>query len=556
MNIRENCATIRHIRISMTFLVILMLTLACTVLGEEAPNETIISTAIPSPTTISTSSLVHPELPSGRLTLGIHVEPSHWDVHLTSSPVLASWGPGLVYSRLMRFLSGPGIDVPNMGTECDLCTHWEQVTPTEYKFYIRDDVFWPDIDPVNGRTLVASDIVFSYERQRTKDYPNAYLLNGIKDLEALDRNTLRITLESPDSDLLAKLASGYSKVVSHEAVNVKGDLKHGPVVGTGPWVWGGDRNGIGYFLDANTDYYENGFPQLDKLALFFIPDRQTHMAAFRSGLIDLVEMPASDLATIKKQHPEIESLIYKEAGNGLEISLNTRKKPLDNIKIRQALFKAMDPWSDIENIWQGYEFVSLGMPIANPEWLLGRDELEEYLLDPAGSAFDMQSFPQQKDIPVVVTVAYFSDRHLEYGRSVVDKLVGVGLNASLKTISPTKYADEVWFGGDYQVYIGPIAPILMPNMYFDSVLHSRGDWNTHGYSDAHLDDMIDGQRIALDPLERRDLVIDIQRYVFEKSLRFMPVTRASVWAWWPRVNNFSPNLSAGEYFHLAKVGVN
>lgn len=552
MSLMEKLTDILNVRMSMTFLVILTLAPACTVLGEQTSSETS-TTALPSPTIAA--SPVYQDIPSGVLSLGIHSEPSHWDVHLTSSPVLAAWGPGLVYSRLMRFLSGPDIEVPNMVTECDLCTHWEQVSSTEYEFHIRDDVFWPDIEPLNGRALIASDIVFSYERQSNPEYPNAYLLSNIRSVEALDRKTLRVTLNSPDSDLLAKLASGYSKVVSHEVVTREGNLKDGPVIGTGPWKWDGNRNGIGYFLEANAEYYESGFPKLDKLALFFIPDRQTHMAAFRLGLIDLIEMPASDLAEVKKKHPEIDSLIYREAGNGLEISFNTKRSPLDNIKIRQALFKAMDPWSDIDQVWEGYEFVSLGMPVADPGWLLTRGELEQYLLDDEGAALDVHSFTQQKDIPIVVTVAYFSDKHVEYGRRVVGKLAGIGLNVSLETISPTKYAEEVWFGGDYQIYIGPIAPILMPNMYFDSVLHSNGNWNTHGYFDAKLDNMIDEQKVTLNPLERKGMVIDIQRYVFEKSLRFMPITRAAVWAWWPKVSNFSPNLSAGEYFHLAKVRV-
>ena len=94
-----------------------------------------------------------------------------------------------------------------------------------------------------------------------------------------------------------------------------------------------------------------------------------------------------------------------------------------------------------------------------------------------------------------------------------------------------------------------------PNMYLRSVLHSKGAWNTHGYSDPTLDSLIDDQAVALDPAHRQDLVLEIQRHIMDKAVRFIPVTRVSTWIWWPKVNDFHPNLTSSEYFHLARLGV-
>ena len=65
--------------------------------------------------------------------------PPNFDVHQEVSPALVTWGPGLAYSRLFRFSSGPGIDAPNTLVECDLCASWKQVTPTAYRVELRPD---------------------------------------------------------------------------------------------------------------------------------------------------------------------------------------------------------------------------------------------------------------------------------------------------------------------------------------------------------------------------------------------------------------------------------
>src|SRR5581483_7316488 len=50
-----------------------------------------------------------------------------------------------------------------------LAERWEVVSPTEYVFHLRRGVMWHNKPPVNGRELVANDVVFSMERIRTNN---------------------------------------------------------------------------------------------------------------------------------------------------------------------------------------------------------------------------------------------------------------------------------------------------------------------------------------------------------------------------------------------------
>ena len=67
--------------------------------------------------------------------------------------------------------------------------------------------------------------------------------------------------------------------------------------------------------------------------------------------------------------------------------------------------------------------------------------------------------------------------------------------------------------------------------------------------------MIQEQSRELDAESRGALVREIQRFVLEKGLLFMPVVSIDRWSWWPRVRSFHPNWAGSEYFFWARVEV-
>ena len=136
----------------------------------------------------------------------------HLDVHSEVSPALAAWGPGIVYSRLMRFREGDA-ELPSLAVQCEVCSNWEMTDGVTFEFMLRDDVMWQDLPPVNGRRLQASDINYSLERQRAEGMPNGVLLHMVDAVESLAEDRLRITLLAPDADFLVALADGHSKIV-------------------------------------------------------------------------------------------------------------------------------------------------------------------------------------------------------------------------------------------------------------------------------------------------------------------------------------------------------
>ena len=531
-------------------ILILTLSLSCTQANPASPAQS----AMPLPT-LSSSQPPLTYDGSNTLNLVSHLPAPHWDVHLTPSNVLASWGPGIVYSRLLKFRSGSSIKSPSMLTECDLCTSWQQLDPVTYLFTIREDAFWHNTEPVSGRPVTGKDIEFSYTRQSTPGYPNAPLLESIKTVEAKNTGTVRITLNAPDADFLAKIASGYSKIVAHDAVAVNGHLKEGPVIGSGPWIWKGTGDGLGYVFESNPNYFEKGLPATERLNIHVITNEQTRVAAFQLGKIDILEAPSNILAQLEKDNPNISTLLYRESGTGLELSLKSNATPLDNLQMRKAIFNAMDPWTAIDSFWNGLGFVSLGMPVISEDWLLDEQELKNYLANPTKTTEFLSGGTQGLSPTFTLSIADYGDEYLAYGKYVAEELAEFGFNISTKIITQKDYPQDIWYGGNYEAFIGPMAPITTPNMYMYSVLHSRGAWNTHGYGNGDLDSLIEQQAMAMDGSLRKELAIQIQKHLMDKATRFMPISKVSAWVSWPSIKNFHPTLASAEYLYLAHIGV-
>jgi len=126
---------------------------------------------------------------------------------------------------------------------------------------------------------------------------------------------------------------------------------------------------------------------------------------------------------------------------------------------------------------------------------------------------------------------------------------------SLKIMNPRVFAQEVWYGGQYTMFLGAAVPFSTPNSRLLTVIHSQGESNTHEYRNDELDLLISQQAVELGPGNRTSLIHQIQRHLLEEAVRFMPATRISIWTWHPRVQGFSPNFAGGEYIHWSRVWI-
>ena len=477
----------------------------------------------------------------------------HQDVHRDVSAALAAWGPGIAYSRLMRFKSGADVALPSLAVECELCADWTMVDDTTFEFKLRDDVAWQNLPPVNGRRLVASDIAFSYARQREEGAPNAPLLHIIDAVEAPSGDTLRIGIQAADADFMSALADGRSKVVAREAVALNGELRAGPTIGSGAWILVETQSDAVHIFERNADYFERDAPYVDRLRIQVIADAGTAYAAFRVGGVDVHRLQPGEWADFREQQPGASMLEYEEIGTGLEVAFNATAPPFDDVRVRQAAMLATRPWDAIADIWQGAARLSQGMPLARADWRLPDAEMRGYFGHPARAIRLLADAGAALPLDVVISVGDFDAPYLLHAERIADEMRAVGFAPQLDVVNRRRFGEEVWFGGEYEMFAGPTAPVSSPNGYMLAALSGKGTWNTTGHRDAALDALIEAQAQEYDGDLRAKLAREAQRLALQNGYRHMPAAAVSLWAWWPRVQGFHPNFAGLEYSHWARV---
>lgn len=188
----------------------------------------------------------------------------------------------------------------NLIVQPDLATHWE-ISPDglHYTFHLRTDVpFHPSAALFGSaltRTVNAQDVVYSLERLRAADLaaPGAWILQKVNTIQALDTQTVAITLQSPFPAFLGLLAMKYASVIPAElADHPNYDFSHQPI-GTGPFYLKLWEENVKMVLRRNLHYFEKdaqgqSLPYLEAVAITFLPDKQSGFLQFLQGKLDFV----------------------------------------------------------------------------------------------------------------------------------------------------------------------------------------------------------------------------------------------------------------------------
>ena len=534
------------------------------VAATPIPTQQPTPTATPAPVPTPVVSPAPGGSTDGTLTLVSTADIPHRDVHQLRQETLATMGPGLAYSRLLRLRTGPLVEQPSLMLECDLCESWRITPDFGYEFQLRPNVRWQDLSPVNGRPLVAGDLVYSYQRMESEGWPNATLFSdrGISGFEALGPTILRVNRAFLDSDVLLALADGHSKIVAREVLEQYGDLRQSPVVGTGPWIWESTEEGVGTTLSRNPNYFEESLPYLDELVIKLVkasdpaPLAPTkRMAAFQAGQVDAVNLPPREWNQLNSSSAEFNAQISEQSGSGLLLWANLQTTLGAQPEIRQAIFQAIDPWEYVHSLWEGHGAVGAGVPVPNPDWLLSRDTMRDnYFASPtearellAGSGVDLP-------LGVEIAVADSGQALRSLGQGIAEDLRAVGFDPKLRAIHPAHYNQLMLEEREhFQLILGSAPKTTTANGFLLGLLHSRGPANLLGHQDPLLDSMIEDQASEQDPAMRRQQLLELQAYLLEQAYLFSPVSGASRWAFDWDLKGFYPNTALSEYIFWSRA---
>ena len=167
-----------------------------------------------------------------------------------------------------------------------------------YIFPLRQDVYFTADPAFKGvrRQATAQDYAYSFKRLHDPvlKSPWLYLFEGVAEIQAVDKFTLRIRLKAADPNFLFYLAIPATGVVAREVVEAYGAQVGNHPVGTGPFKIGTWKHSDQISLLANRDFRPMEFqgkrlPLLDRIDIKIMEEYQSRMLGFLNGEFDFLE---------------------------------------------------------------------------------------------------------------------------------------------------------------------------------------------------------------------------------------------------------------------------
>ena len=178
-----------------------------------------------------------------------------------------------------------------------------------------------------------------------------------------------VILLSAPSPQLATVWSSYKSPIIPKHVFDGTDLLANKAatapIGTGPFRFKEWARGDHLIMERNPDYWDTGKPYLDRIVFRFIADAGSRTAALEPGEAQigcLTPVPLSDMARLTAGKDLVATTDgYDYMAPVLLLQLNTRKPPLSDRAVRQAIAYAINRDVLTKTVWFGF-----GKPATGP----------------------------------------------------------------------------------------------------------------------------------------------------------------------------------------------
>ncbi|HWP76005.1 MAG TPA: ABC transporter substrate-binding protein, partial [Methylomirabilota bacterium] len=396
-----------------------------------------------------------------------------------------------------------------------LATEWKLEGPTTWRFKLRQGVKFHNGDP-----LTSADVKYSIERTYDPAAKTmvATVFGTIEKVDAPDASTIVITTKKPDPLLAARLAFYGGQVVPKKYLeSVGNDAFNAKPIGSGPvrfTSWVKDDRAI---LEANPDYW-GGKIDMDRWIMRPIPETAPRIAALLKGEVDAITQLPPDQEDRVAANPttRVAGALYA----GLYVlAVNSKRPPLDNPLVKQALSLAIDREAIVKELWRGRGVVPNG-PIAKGDNHFDAS-LPPLAYNPAEAKARLQKAGYKgEEVFIETTVAYVAqDKAMAEAIAAMWKDVGVNVKVEVIEYSVRAQKNrEKSFKGVF--WSDPTSTLSDPDGMMWRLLGPGGPQDY--WREAKFDELGNAARFSVDEKFRGQSYKEMTK-IFLEHLPWLPV---------------------------------
>jgi peptide/nickel transport system substrate-binding protein len=415
-----------------------------------------------------------------------------------------------------------------------LAESWNYKDPKTLEFKLRKGVTFQNGEPFN-----ADAVKFTFDRllgPEGEKSPQRSNYDSIDKVEVVDENTVVFKLKAVDPVLITKMAGYGAMIVPPKYFKEVGDAKFDIMpIGTGPFKVTEYVKDDHVSMEANAKYW-GGAPKLKKVKYRYIPEATTRIAELQTGAVDIAStIPPSQVATIESN----KQLTIQKAGSPTVnmIRFDVSQKPMDNVKVRQAINYAIDKQKIIDTILNGY-----AKPIASLQGDIsfGNDpDLKPYPYDPAKAKQLLQEAGIQPSTKLTFSINGADSVYKEVAQAVATYLSEVGMTVEIKPQDSQTLNNDLIpkakAGHMYQFGWGGWTLDFDNTAY---LLYKKGQFYNPSYGNPDVDKLLEAERSSVVQDERKKAFLQLGKILKEEAVEVPLYQSMTVWSVNKKVKGF------------------
>ena len=413
----------------------------------------------------------------------------------------------------------------------ELAESWRGLDDRTWQLKLRRGVTFHNGEPFN-----AEAVRFTFQRVLNPEQksPNRATVSEVERVDVVDDLTVDLVLRAPHAPFLVRLIDFPMVPPKYTAEKGNQGLALRPV-GTGPFAFVELVKDDHMIVEA-FDKHWRGQPQIKRIVFKPIPEPFTRAAALRNGEVDLITTVPPTLAA---ELDKVAGVRVQRVPSTWQIylGLNALRKPLSDVRVRQALNYATDVDAIIKNVMDGNGRRLEGPFTPN---VFGFDaSVKGYAPDPGRARRLLAEAGYPDGVEVTLDAPA--------GRYQGDKEIAEALGGQWQKAGFRPKVQVAEWGAYFKKYLGKqmldayLLGLGGPMQDADELYNlvsskGRGLY----YKNERVDDLFDQGRATTDPARRRKVYADLARAMVEDATWVFLMQQVDIYAtrdrlvWTPR----------------------
>jgi peptide/nickel transport system substrate-binding protein len=461
----------------------------------------------------------------GELVFVVAAEPPSFDAH--QEETFAMLHPGAPqYNTLLRVDPTDRTGTKVVG---DLAESWT-ISPDRrtYTFKVRKGVKFHDGSVMTSKDVKASyDHIISPPPSVVSSRQATY--GAVESVEAPTPDTIVFRLKHAEASFLANLAQPWNWIYKADILARDPNWYKKNVMGTGPFKFVEYVRGSHWVGKRNPDYWDKGKPYLDGFRAIFITSASAQVAAIRGerAMIQFRSFTPADRDTLVNALGSKITVQESPWNCSIGVTPNEQRKPYDDKRVRRALTLALDRWEGSKALSRIALVKEVaGIQVPGTQWATPPAELEKL----AGYGRDINAARAEarrllkeagvENLSFTLLNRAVPQPYEPFGIWLIDQWRQVGI-----TVKHNPVETSSWFGalrnGDFEVAVtAPCNSIVEPDLDIHWFL-TTSPVNYGKHKDTVMDDLYTRQSRTLDPEERRRLLRQYEKRLYDEEVHFI-----------------------------------